>query len=128
MAEGNDVAAPEAPKSEEAVTAKHARPNWMGKLCPYLSQATLRAGGPPQPQSRVIGATMERIPAQEAHAMSCQGPQCMLFVPMQEQAPDGQMVQMGGACAPTLIPVAVNQLSQNLAMFAEKYKIKPWGQ
>jgi hypothetical protein len=115
----------DAAPSVDSARVVEEKPNWAGKLCPPLSQATLRPAAPAGGNGVIIGSPVERIGAKEAHAMSCQGPECMWFVPMQEVDQQGRIQKTrNGSCAVTLVPVAVNMLGNQLGEFSSNYRIK----
>lgn len=86
-------------------------PSWRTKMCPLLSVATLR----PAEQARIMGADGSKKTVQQSHASVCQGGGCMLFVPQLgvDGRPDGD-----GACAFTLMPIAINVLTNTHAGIA----------
>lgn len=100
------------------------KPNWVGKACPYSFGPQ---GHAQQPASRIISGPVEQIsaPTQERDVMACLGPQCMHYVPMQEQDEKGNLsLSIHGACAPVIHVAALNQQTEALNRFMAEYQLR----
>lgn len=91
--------------------ARTTPPSWQSKLCPILSIASMRAADPP----RVIAGGAKPSPGPKA--TGCQGGACMFFIPQLDgqNRPDGD-----GVCAVTMLPLAVNVMTQGHGAIADQ--------
>lgn len=95
--------------------------SYAGKLCPYLTIASMKTGSP-----QLVGSLGMPIGGGEGEAIACQGPNCMLFV---ITGADAKGRPTCGACSQSVLPSAIMQLRDaNLHIaneFIGKYKIRP---
>lgn len=113
--------ATEATRAADAAAHASLTNSFAGKLCPYLTIASMRTGGP-----QLVGSLGAPIGGTEGEAISCQGPNCMMFV---VTAADAKGRPTCGQCAHAVLPAAIMQLRDaNLHIaneFIGKYKIRP---
>lgn len=102
------------------------RPNWQGRACP------MSFAGRQAPQaSMVIAGTMEAGGSPgEREVMSCLGPSCMFYIPLQERdETTGEIApSIHGSCAPVLQVAATNQqtqvYSQLISRMMDEYQLR----
>lgn len=75
--------------------------SYSGKLCPYLTIAGAK------------GSALVGVPA-SSEAVACQGPSCMLFVPIADE--NGRVCS--GGCALALLPTALGQIKDSALQIA----------
>lgn len=107
--------------SEQKVDHEGLQNSYAGKICPILSLGGLR---PPTKQPAKIVGLIAEMPEPEGSAIACQGPNCMWFTPITDDAG----VVRAGSCAISLIPTAVMQVQAAVATAAARppeNKIRP---
>lgn len=107
----------------DAIAREKLLSTFAGKMCPLLSIGGLRPSAP----ALVVGAMGSPLPGSaDGEALSCQGPNCMLFL---ITSSDEQRRPTGGQCSIALFPNAILQLRDTNVAIAnqlfQQYKIKP---